>query len=294
MEVMHAFRIALAPARDGLTDSQLSDRRRKARSLATANMPSLYTSPAFCVKERLLSDDGHFWLAFDLEVSPQLTLELRQPGKRLSSAATDFIRLSTELSGLKTEALGFSIRVGEMAQMSAVLSRLGDSADELVGQVLNEEGVTWKVAHEHAGKEVSIDFDGHMVTTQLPLIPFHMLETGTRQITCYVESIDQGGMRLTRVNELEGHGAIPPRAVAMPHRIQLHQPYHGTQTAVRDYFLLYIAHRNRLRVSMQVRLALRQHDMTPSHLQLLEIEDRSRLVQVLIEHAEILGELTEQ
>lgn len=294
METIQAFRIALAPARDGLTDSQLSDRRRKARSLATANMPSLYTSPAFRVKERLLSDDGHFWLAFDLEISPQLTLELREPGKRLSKAATDFIRLSTELSGLKTEALGFSVRVGEMAQMSAVLSCLGDSAGELVGQILNEGGVTWKVAHEHAGKEVSIDFDGHMVTTQLPLIPLHMLEAGTRQITCYVESIEQGGMRLTRVSELGGQGVLPSRAVSMPHRIQLYQPHNGTQTSAQDYFLLYIAHRNRFRVSMEVRLALRQHDMAPSHLQLLKIGDRSRLVQALIEHADSLGVLSEQ
>lgn len=181
---MNAFRIPLGPAVEpGLNTNQLDMRTREALKMIHAIMPSTRVLTSGVLQKRLISEGGLFWLAFDLEESPQMPLFNAGPhptGKRITSTLAN---LHSELLRLREEAEATVVRVGELASLAAELDSLPiDESRSALGELSPDELLLWKLIHRRNGEPLAIEFEDGLVNLPLPTLGTHLPEGHVRTI----------------------------------------------------------------------------------------------------------------
>lgn len=270
---MNAFRIPLGPASEpGLSSIQLEKRTREAQQMIHAVMPSSRFLTNGVLQERLTSENGLFWLCFDLEESPQMPLFNAGPhpaGKRITSTLAN---LYTELLRLREEAESSVIRVGELAMLATELDLLPpDESHMALGELSTDDLQLWRLIHRRNGDVLAIEFDDGSVNLPLPTLGSHLSEGRIRTIRFHVQHPGKRQAKLTGIKEISDGTAGTVRSQSCPRTMKLLRSPETDAMPREAWFLLYVAeYRNQL-VEANVRMALNRLDFSASHLELIEI-----------------------
>lgn len=275
---MTAFRIPLGPATEpGLSSGQLEKRTREAQHIIHAVMPSSRVLTHGVLQKRLTSENGLFWLAFDLEESPQMPLFNSGPhptGRRITSTLGN---LYAELLRLREEAESAIIRVGELVILASELDALpADESRAALGALSPDDLQLWKLIHRRNGEPLAIEFEDRSVNLTLPTLGAHVPEEHVRTIRFHVQHPSKRRAKLTGIKEIRNEpvsGSIagtmhPPHS---PRTMKLLRSPEGNIGKRDAWFLLYVAEYRNWVVEARVRMALKRVDFSASHLELIEI-----------------------
>ena len=276
---VHAFSIALGPANPGFTSEQLESRICAARREAAYVMPSVNSLAFGYLQERVESDGNSILLSFDLVESPQLHLQLALRGNNRREAFSAISGMAGELTRLKLEAKNCVIRVGDLAQLASILPSLSDDEfSDAVGSLSTGEAETWKFLNLRRGKELSITFPDEAIGITVPLFPETVSEKGTRVIRCRVLGVCSKYAELGAIIDL-GDPEQPDRTIIpCPPKLLIKRPANAKLKISDEWFLLYVAEYTRSDIEVETRLALREGDFQPRHLELVEIRNAGDLV----------------
>ena len=273
-ETIRAFSLPLGPAQPGLTDNQMKNRKAEAHRIVRAAMPSSAHLMNSVLQERIESDGRMLWLAFDLIETPQMELMLTGKPDSLKHGLKSALGcLYAELERLREEAELTVIRVGELAEFSARLGTL--STQELANAIdsLSERDLNlWRLINSRKGKRISIVFpSAGSIGISMPLFPMFIPEKQPREIQFNVvtPTREKAEIRLMRSVDETERGI----AVRLPRKIHLFRQSAHAKSRSDGWFLLYAAEYRGLPVKAKVRAALRMSDLSPSHLELLEISE---------------------
>lgn len=277
-EAIHALSIPLGPAKPGLTDAQIKKRKEEARRAVRATMPSSRHLMHCYLQERIVSDQGLLWLAFDLVETPQMQLLTAGHGRNARMLASAFNSLCMELSRLKEEAEATVIRVGELAAISSRLASLSRiDITGVVEELSEHDWELWRLIHSRKGQGVSIEFPSGRVGISMPLFPEHASEGQERRIRFRVKSVNRGKAEIIQITE-EVESAPACSAVNFPKKMRLLRPQGRGLQERKGWFLLYAAEFRNVAVDAIVRMALKLSDFSPSHLELISIRNSAELV----------------
>jgi len=270
---MNAFRIPLGPAIEpGLSSIQLEKRTREAQQMIHAIMPSCRFLTNGVLQERLTSENGLFWLSFDLEESPQMPLFNAGPhptGKRITSTLAN---LYTELLRLREEAVSSVIRVGELAMLAAELDMLPThESHAALGELSTGDLQLWRLIHRRNGDVLAIEFEDGLVNLPLPILGTHLSEGRVRTIRFHVQHPGKRQAKLTRIKEISDGTIGAERSPSCPRTMKLLRSPEIDVVRREAWFLLYVAEYRNLIVEANVRMALNRLDFSASHLELIEI-----------------------
>lgn len=270
---MNAFRIPLGPASEpGLSSIQLEKRTREAQQMIHAMMPSCRFLTNGVLQERLTSENGLFWLSFDLEESPQMPLFNAGPhptGKRITSTLAN---LYTELLRLREEAESSVIRVGELAMLAAELDMLPThESHAALGELSTGDLQLWRLIHRRNGEVLAIEFEDGSVNLPLPTLGTHLSEGRVRTIRFHVQHPGKRQAKLTRIKEISDGTNGAERSPSCPRTMKLLRSPETDVVRREAWFLLYVAEYRNLIVEANVRMALNRLDFSASHLELIEI-----------------------
>lgn len=284
--LINAFKIPLGPATEpGLSTTQLKKRTEEALKMIHTIMPSTRLLTSSVLQKRLVSENGLFWLAFDLEESPQMPLfngGLHPTGKRITSTLAD---LYSELLRLREEAESAVIRVGEMAMLATKLASLPvDESLTALGELSTDDLQLWRFIHRRNSEPLAIEFEDGSVNLPLPTLSEHFPEGGVRTIRFRVQRIGKRQAKLTSIKEISGTRL----SISCPKTTKLLRSPEGANDRREAWFLLYIAEYKNLIVEATVRMALKRIDFSASHLELIDILNHEELE---MEIADIAGSL---
>lgn len=276
---INVFRVPLGPATEpGLSTMQLEKRSREARHMIRAIMPTTRSLMHSVLTERIISSNGLFWLAFDLEDSPQLPLFNRSShptGKRIASALTN---LYAELARLREEAESSAIRVGELSVLASELDSLPvDEARVALGDLSADELQLWRLIHRRNGEQLAIEFEDGRVNLPLPTLGAIIPEGRVRKIQFRVRCPSKRQAKLIGIKENSIHEAGEKTYRPCPQTITLLRSPETDGARCEAWFLLYVAEYRKLVVEATVRMALKRLDYSPSHLELLEVINQGNL-----------------
>jgi hypothetical protein len=213
---MNAFRTPLGPAVEpGLSTSQLVKKTLEAQQMIHAIMPSTRLLTSGVLQKRLTSENGLFWLGFDLEETPQMPLFNVGPhpsGKRITSSLAN---LYNDLLHMRDEAESAVIRVGELAMLATKLDSLPvDESRAALGELSAEDLKLWQLIHRRKGKSVEIEFEDGSVNLQLPTLGEHISKGHVRTIRFRVKHISKRQAKLSGIKEIR---TILPERRTPPH-----------------------------------------------------------------------------
>jgi hypothetical protein len=286
--LINAFKIPLGPAAEpGLSQTQLKKRMEEAQKMIHAIMPSTRLLTSSVLQKRLISENGLFWLAFDLEESPQMPLfngGLHPTGKRITSTLAD---LYSELLRLREEAESAVIRVGEMAILATKLASLPvDDSLTALGELSTDDLKLWRLIHRRNNEPLAIEFENGSVNLPLPTLSAHIPEGEVRTIRFRVQRIGKRQAKLTAIKEITQETSGIRRSIACPKTTKLFRSPEGANDRREAWFLLYFAEYKNLIVEATVRMALKRIDFSASHLELIDILN---LHELKAEMADITG-----
>ncbi len=277
-ESIHAFSIPLGPAKPGLTDEQIKKRKGEAHRIVRATMPSTRHLMHCYLQERIISDQGLLWLAFDLVEAPQMQLLTAGSGRNARMVASAFNSLCMELARLRDEAEATAIRVGELAAISSRLVSLsGMNLSGVVDGLSEHDWELWRLIHSRKGQAVSIDFSTGSVGITMPLFPAHTSEGRERRIRFRVKSVIRGKAEICQIKE-ENESTPASSPVKLPKKMKLLRPQVKCPQEKNGWFLLYVAEFRNVVVDATVRMALKLSDFSPSHLELISFNNATELV----------------
>ncbi len=274
-----AFSLPLGPEKPGLSDRQMQRRREEVYRIIRATMPSAVTLlRSGVLQERLAGGDGLLWLAFDLVETLQITLpfgEAKQPRKKAKSILGS---LYGELARLKDEAELNVIRVGTLTGVASRLVTMSDQ--ERVGALdaLSEQDrELWRLFFMRKRRSISITFPSGVIGISMPLFPLHIGEECSRKIGFKVKAANRRRAELVAVEELTRATDSPSKLVPFPKRIELLRPLGNDSDQGNGWFLLYAAEFRDVVVEAEVRLVLLLSELSPSHLELIQIGNQDQL-----------------
>ena len=278
-EKLEAFCLPLGPEQPGLSDTQMHRRKEEVYRIIRATMPS---SAALLrngvLQERLAGGDGFLWLAFDLVESPQIILPFGEATKPRYKEKSILGSLYAELSRLKDEAEFNVIRVGALAGVASRLVAMSDQ--ERVGALdaLSEQDrELWRLFFMRKRRSISISFPTGIVDVNMPLFPLHIAEERSRKIRFKVKAVNRRRAELIAVEELTRESDNPSKGVPFPKRIELLRPLGYDSGQCKGWFLLYSAEFRDVVVEAEVRMALLLSELSPSHLELIQIGNKDQL-----------------
>ncbi len=278
-EKFEAFSLPLGPEQPGLSDTQMQRRKEEVYRIIRATMPSSATLLRNGVlQERLAGGDGFFWLAFDLVESPQITFPFGDATKPHYKEKSMLGGLYAELSRLKDEAELNVIRVGTLAGVASRLVAMSDQ--ERVGALdaLSEQDrELWRLFFMRKRRSISISFPAGVVGVNMPLFPLHIAEERSRKIRFKVKAVNRRRAELIGVEELARESDSPSKGVPFPKRIELLRPLGYDSNQGNGWFLLYSAEFRDVVVEAEVRMALLLSELSPSHLELIQIGNKDQL-----------------
>lgn len=270
---IHAFRIPLGPATDpGLSTSQLEKRTWEAEQMIHAIMPSTRFLTNGVLQKRLITENGLFWLAFDLEESPQMPLFNMGPhptGKRITSTLAG---LYTELLRFREEAESAIIRVGELSMFAAELNSIPtEESRAFLGELSPDDLQLWKLIHRRNGGQLAIEFEDRSVNLPLPTLGKQISEGHVRTIRFYVQYAEKRHAKLSGIMEIANDVSGVACSSPCPRIMRLLRSPECADAQREAWFLLYVAEYRNMPVEATVRMALKHMDFSPSHLELIEI-----------------------
>ena len=279
MICQNVFKVVVGPSGEpGMTDRQLKLRRHEIYQEIHAVMPSIRLLGQDQLTDRLVNDGQFFYLNFDLRESFQMSLfeQQRLPdGKRVAAVLST---LHGILDRLREEASNSVIRVGKLAMLSAEIGSRSDThAREELAALSAPDLDLWHLMHRRAGKSVSIDFGDGDDKPPLPTLGLHVPEHQTRRISFRVTKISKMSAILSGIKDIGGSGSPGEPGSNCPPRLRLRRPSDFSLAHPDTWFLLYLAEYRNLPVEATVRLALRRVDLSPSHLELIEISNADAL-----------------
>lgn len=270
-ERIFAFAVPLGPAHPGLIHEE--KRKQDARQIVRAMIPSTASLIGAGLEERITSDGRLIWLAFDLVESPQLSLAFnRQRGKRTIQPAP-VQRLIAELAKLQEDTETTTIRLGELEQLAQVISHVSSSeAQSLLSTLSEEERRLWQLAHSKRGARVSVAFENQKIEFTLPLFPVHVSDTKHWRIRFQVTSPSRKAATITGVrildDETENAGSDIDSVAALTRLLRSPGVLNGD-----GWFGLYAAEYCNRHCEATVRVARRAEDLSPSHFELVQIDN---------------------
>ncbi|MCL4733213.1 hypothetical protein KJZ71_05445 [Patescibacteria group bacterium] len=230
------------------------------------------------LQERIVSDHGLLWLAFDLVETPQMQLLTVGSEKNSRIVASAFNALCMELARLRGEAEETVIRVGELAAISSKLTLFTGIDPSGVLESLSEcDWDLWHLIYSRKGKTVSIEFPTGRVGISMPLFPAHASEGLERRIRFRVKSVTRDKAEICQITE-ESESAPACSVVNFPKKMRLLRPLGKGLRERKGWFLLYSAEFRNVAVDAIVRMALKLSDFSPSHLELISIRNSAELV----------------
>jgi len=278
-EKFEAFSLPLGPEQPGLSDTQMQRRKEEAYRIIRATMPSATTLLRNGVlQERLAGGEGFLWLSFDLVDTPQINLpfgEAKHPRYKVKSTLGG---LYAELARLKDEAEFNVIRVGALAGVASRLVTMSDQERvEALDTLSEQDRELWRLFFMRRRKAISISFPSGVVGISMPLFPFHMAEERSRKIRFKVKAANRRCAELVAVEELTRSSEFPSKEVPIPKRIEMLRPLGNERDRGCGWFLLYAAEFRDALVEAEVRMALLLADLSPSHLELIHIDNHEKL-----------------
>lgn len=267
---IHVFSLPLGPAQPGLNDRQITVRRNKVLSIVRATMPSTQYLANCILQERIVSDQGLLWLAFDLVETPQMQLLASGPQRGRKGLASALNGLYGELARLREEAEATVIRVGELTEFASRLQTMGGvELNSAIKDLSEQDWELWHLIHARKGKRVSIAFPTGNIGITMPLFPTHIPEKFPRKIRFRVKSPARFKAKIEFLDETAE--SADTCAVKWPRTIDMLRPL-GNIRAERDaWFHLYVAEFRDLILEATVRVALNLSDLSASHLELIEL-----------------------
>ena len=276
-ESIHVFSLPLGPAQPGLNDRQITMRRNKALSIVRATMPSTQYLSNCILKERIVSDQGLLWLAFDLVETTQMQLLARGPQRGRKGLASALNGLYGELARLREDVEATVIRVGELAEFSSRLHILGGGELTSAIEDLSErDWELWRLIHARKGRRVSIDFPTGSVGITMPLFPTHISEKFPRKIRFRVRSPSRVKAEIDFLGKTDEF--TDTCGVECPKTIDLLRPMGKVRSERDAWFLLYVAQFRNVVLEATVRMALNLSDFSASHLELVELVKTPELI----------------
>lgn len=279
---INAFKVPLGPAGEpGLTNEQLEERHREVLKLVHAAMPSSRLLTGTLLKERIISENGLFYQAFDLVESQQMPLFDSADSRTGRRIATSISALYAELARLKDEASNAVIRIGELTLFAAELqSQPTDESRAMLDELSPEDLKLWRLTHSRKGKHLSIEFDDGNVILPLPRLQEHIAETSVRKIRFRVKQIQRKSAILSEIKDalVSVSDAASTGAVdKYPKALKLMRPSDSLLDSHDAWFLLYLAEYKGLPVEATVRMALKAVNLKPSHMELVDISNARKL-----------------
>jgi hypothetical protein len=277
---INAFKVPLGPAGEpGLTNEQLKERHREVLKLVHAAMPSSRLLTGTLLKERIISENGLFYQAFDLVESRQMPLFDSADSRTGRRIATSISALYAELARLRDEASNAVIRIGELTLFAAELqSQPTDESRAMLDELSPEDLKLWRLTHSRKGKHLSIEFDDGNVILPLPRLQEHIAETSVRKIRFRVKQIQQKSAILSEIKDaLVSDAASTVAADKYPKALKLLRPSDSLLDSHDGWFLLYLAEYKGLPVEATVRMALKAVNLKPSHMELVDISNARKL-----------------
>lgn len=277
-ERIFAFAVALGPAHPGLIHEE--KRKQEARQIVRALMPSTASLIGVGLEERIMSDGRLIWLGFDLVESPQLSLAWdRQRGKRTIQPAP-VQRMIAELARLQEDTETTTIRLGELEQLAQAISHVSTSeAQSLLSTLSDDDRRLWQLAHSKRGSRISLTFDNREIGFTLPMFPVHVSDTKHRRIRFQVTSLNRKAATITNVhrldNDAEDAGSAPESVTALTRLLRT-----PGVSDVDGWFGLYAAEYCYRNCDATVRVARRAEDFSPSHFELVQIENLVELTEL--------------
>ena len=277
-EAIHVFSIPLGSAKQGLTNRQISLRKNKARAIVHATMPSSKYLTNSLLRERIISEGGLLWLAFDLVETRQIHLLSSDPRRGREWLASTLNSLHRDLERLKDEAENTVIHVGELTELVSRLSTMaGNELADTIEDLSEQNWALWKLIHARKGHLISIEFSTGGVGITMPLFPAHIAEKHHRHVRVRVKSVTKkyAVMEFLGETEISSHTNISE----CPKTIKLIRPM-GTSPIERNaWFLLYVAEFHNLVIEATVRMVLKLSDFSSDHFELVKLENASELTR---------------
>lgn len=278
-ERIFAFAVPLGPAHPGLIHEE--KRKQEARHIVRTMMPSTASLIGVGLEERIMSDGHLIWLAFDLVESPQLSLAWdRQRGKRTIQPAP-LQRLIAELARLQEDTETTTIRLGELEQLAQAISHVSTSeAQSLLTTLSDEDRRLWQLAHSKRGSRISLTFENREFGSTLPLFPVHVSDTKHRRIRFQVTSPSRKAATITGVrlldDDTENAGNDTDSVAALTRLLRSPGVLDGD-----GWFGLYAAEYCNRHCDATVRVARRAEDYSPSHFELVQIDNLLALTELV-------------
>jgi len=284
-EIIEAFSLPLGPEQPGLSDTQMQRRKEGVYRIIRATMPSAETLIRNgMLQERLAGGGGFLWLVFDLVESSQISLPFGESKQRRYKAKSILGNLYAELARLKDEAEFNVVRVGELSGFASRLVTMSDQ--ERVGALdtlSDQDRDLWRLVCTRKRRSISIAFPSGVIGISMPLFPSHIAEERSRKIKFKVKAANRRRAELVAVEEVTRASDSPSKGVSFPKRIELIRPLGNDGDQRNGWFLLYAAEFRDVVVEAEVRVALLLSDLSPSHLELIQIGNQDQLTAIVQE-----------
>ena len=290
-ERIHAFSIALCPATPGLSETALSRRRSDVLEMVIALIPSAASLIGTCLEERIVAEDGQLWIAFDLVISPQLSLELHASHcKTRRVGISAMAQMYLNLDRMKNEGRYAAIRVGELTRLAARLPMMEiQDVLDTIGTFGAYDLASWKLSHVRGGRRVSLRFNDGTVNVQLPLLSPFLVDRSVRTFRCALERVSNEGAVATNIEIIGGRDEPSGWPVQLPEKLKLRAPLFSCEDQRNEWFLLYVSKFASIPLEMEGRLLFNPSDGRPIQIELLQLINRDILLDALTGLSTSLG-----
>lgn len=281
-EHIRAFSVPLCAAHPGPSDEQLARRMVEAEKIVRATMPFAASLNESQLIRGVESKEGFLWRTFSLSESPQLSLDFVSQGKRKKQIPSAAHRMHSELERLRAEAEGSIIRVGDLEKLATSLAHTdADHVLQALENLPDHDQALWQLAHMKRGKRISISFEDRGIGINMPMFPAYIAEDRLINIRFRVTSVNRKSANVTAIRPLEDEETgIAISRKKLSGVTQLKRVPSKLNDNPDNWFCLYGAEYRNHFVEATVRVALNMLDLSPSHLELVHIENLSQLVSL--------------
>ncbi|AXS79107.1 hypothetical protein [Dechloromonas sp. HYN0024] len=281
-ELIRAFSIPLCAADPGPSDEQFAKRVVEAEKIVQATMPFATSLNESQLIRGLESKDGFLWRTFSLSETPQLSLDFDTQRKRNKKTPSVAHRMHSEIEQLREEAELSIIRVGDLERLATSLSHADtEQARQALENLSDHDQALWKLVHSKQGKRISISFEDREIGITMPMFQAYVAEDHLRHIRFQVTSVNKKSAKVTAVHPLDEEKAGIAKGKKKPKGVtQLKRVGKKSSDDPDNWFCLYAAEYRDHPVEATVRVALNMQDLSPSHLELVRIENISQLVSL--------------
>jgi hypothetical protein len=214
--------------------------------------------------------------------SQQLSLDFGAHTKRKKQTPSAAHRMHSEVERLREEAEGSIIRVGDLERLATSFSHAdADQVRQVLESLSDHDQALWELVHSKRGKRIAISFEDREVGITMPMFPAYIAEDHLRHIRFQVTSVNKKSAKVTAVHAIgEEKTGIAKGKKKSKSVTQLKRVGKKSSDDPDNWFCLYAAEYSNHQVEATVRVALNILNLSPSHLELVSIENISQLASL--------------